>query len=345
MAMDTVIKEFKFVIRSMNWYLKRNKQYEADQLATWVKHNSNTNSTIKTAITNFTTLEHLVTAVESYFTHLETNKVDLDTDDKYFLSSFENLELFMINDTLCQLQKKLILQEEVVTNFNRMNINVNVTISDLDGTEEDLEDWFDNFDRIANSNGWTNEVKAFKLPCYLKDTTLLIWQNCTATDKKDYMALKKNILSKLMPVESCEFLFYSRKQKTAKSTIEFSLKLEKLAKKAFGAIDKEKDILKIFWEGLKFEIQKLLITATPKNMVEAVILAQRAEKLLSKETISQQNIRTVEEKTINALQKRESRSPSRSVSPNKDSPRERSTLCIHNNLLLENATTAIEWVI
>ena len=152
----------------------------------------------------------------------------------------------------------------------------------------------------------------------------MIWQNCTATDKKDYMALKKNILTKLMPVESCEFLFYSRKQKTAKSTIEFSLKLEKLAKKAFGAIDKEKDILKIFWEGLKFEIQKLLITATPKNMVEAVILAQRAEKLLSKETISQQNISTVEEKTINALQKRESRSPSRSVSPNKDSPRERS---------------------
>ena len=69
MAIDAVIKEFKFVIRSMNWYLKRNKQYEADQSATWVKHNSNTNNTIKTAITNFTTLEHPVTAVESYFTN------------------------------------------------------------------------------------------------------------------------------------------------------------------------------------------------------------------------------------------------------------------------------------
>jgi hypothetical protein len=136
MAIDTVIKEFKFVIRSMNWYLKRNKQYETDQLATRVKHNSNTNATIKTSVTDFTTLEYLVTAVESYFTHLNTNKIDLDTDDKYFLSSFENLELFMINE----LQKKLILQEEVVTNFNRMNINVNVTISDLDGTEENLED-------------------------------------------------------------------------------------------------------------------------------------------------------------------------------------------------------------
>jgi hypothetical protein len=136
MAIDTEIKEFKFVIRSMNWYLKRNKQYETDQLATRVKHNSNTNATIKTSVTDFTTLEYLVTAVESYFTHLNTNKIDLDTDDKYFLSSFENLELFMINE----LQKKLILQEEVVTNFNRMNINVNVTISDLDGTEENLED-------------------------------------------------------------------------------------------------------------------------------------------------------------------------------------------------------------
>jgi hypothetical protein len=136
MAIDTEIKEFKFVIRSMNWYLKRNKQYETDQLATRVKHNSNTNATIKTSVTDFTTLEYLVTAVESYFTHLNTNKIDLDTDDKYFLSSFENLELFMINE----LQKKLILQEEVVTNFNRMNINVNVTISDLDGSEENLED-------------------------------------------------------------------------------------------------------------------------------------------------------------------------------------------------------------
>jgi hypothetical protein len=82
-----------------------------------------------------------------------------------------------------------------------------------------------------------------------------------------------------MPAESCEFLFYSRKQKATESTVEFSLKLEKLAIKAFGAIDKDKIILKIFWEGLKFEIQKLLITALPKNMVEAVILAQRAEKL------------------------------------------------------------------
>ena len=140
MAIDTEIKEFKFVIRSMNWYLKRNKQYETDQLATRVKHNSNTNATIKTSVTDFTTLEYLVTAVESYFTHLNTNKIDLDTDDKYFLSSFENLELFMINETLSKLQKKQILQKEVVTNFKRMNINVNVTISDLDGTEENLED-------------------------------------------------------------------------------------------------------------------------------------------------------------------------------------------------------------
>ena len=80
-------------------------------------------------------------------------------------------------------------------------------------------------------------------------------------------------------------------------------------------------------------------------MVEAVILSQRAKKLLSKETIFQQNISTVEEKTINALQN-ESQEVLRDryyqirILHGKD-PR----LRIDNNLQLVNATTAIEWVI
>ena len=31
-----------------------------------------------------------------------------------------------------------------------MNINLNINIDCLDGTEEDLDDWFDNFERIGN---------------------------------------------------------------------------------------------------------------------------------------------------------------------------------------------------
>ena len=171
----------------------------------------------------------------------------------------------MINDTLFQLQKKLLIHsDEVATNFSKMNINVNINIDCLDGSEEDLDDWFDNFERIGNSNGWTNEIKAYKLPCYLKDTALLIWQSIGPVNRKDYNAIKSDIIKKLTPTESLEFAFYSRKQKPTESTIEYSLKLEKLARKAFGNVNKDNDILKIFWDGLKYEIRKLIITAKPK---------------------------------------------------------------------------------
>ena len=92
----------------------------------------------------------------------------------------------MINDTLFQLQKKLLIHsDEVATNFSKMNINLNINIDCLDGSEEDLDDWFDNFERIGNSNGWTNEIKAYKLPCYLKETAILIWRSIAPVNRKD----------------------------------------------------------------------------------------------------------------------------------------------------------------
>ena len=316
MAIDQVIMEFKSVIRSINWYIKRNKQYESTQFDTWKKGNAAGAQTITTALTTFT-IDTLVTDVEAYFKHLDTNKVDLDSEDKIFLSGFENLELFMINDTLFQLQKKLLIHsDEVATNFSKMNINVNINIDCLDGSEEDLDDWFDNFERIGNSNGWTNEIKAYKLPCYLKDTALLIWQSIGPVNRKDYNAIKSDIIKKLTPTESLEFAFYSRKQKPTESTIEYSLKLEKLARKAFGNVNKDNDILKIFWDGLKYEIRKLIITAIPKNIAEALEYAQKAEKLIGRE--SKQLPNKIEDVVpINAIQTNKPRSPSRSPSPHR----------------------------
>jgi len=317
MAIDGAFKEFKSVIRSINWYIKRNKQYESAQFDTWKKSNAAIATTITTAVTTFS-FDTLITNVEDYFKHIDANKIELDPEDKIFLSGFENLELFMVNDTLLVLQNKLLTHsEDVVTNFSKMNINVNINIECLDGTEEDLEDWFDNFERIGNANGWTNEIKAYKLPCYLKDTALLIWQNYGPVNKKDYNAIKSEIISKLTPTESLEYTFYSRKQKQTESTIEFSLRLQKLARKAFGTTNKDKDILKIFWQGLKLDIQKLVITATPKSLTEALEFAQKAEKLLGKELKDQPTVNAIEELSINAIHHSRTRSISRSPSPHK----------------------------
>ena len=312
--MNKVIAELRSVIRSLNWYLKRNKSYGNDQLITWQKNNAGYNTKITAALTNFDE-DHLIGAVETYFKHLDVSNIILETEDKYFLTNFENLELFMINEELIKLKAKYILEDEVVPNFQKMNLNIHLNIETLDGSEEEIEDWFENFERIGSSHGWTNEIKALKLPCHLKETALLIWQNCNPKDKKDYNANKKQILLKLLPVESKELLFNSRKQKDAETVIEFSLKLEKLARKAFGAANKEDDILKIIWEGLKVEIRRLTVSAKPKDLKDALEIAQLAEKLILN-TEKEHLTNLVKESLTNSVQ-RNSREQSRSPSPHR----------------------------
>ena len=337
MPISAALKEFKSVIRSLNWYLKRNKQYEAAQFDIWKKNNGTAEAAIKTALTNFK-IDNLVEAVEEYFKYIDINSVELDVDDKYFLANFENLENFMINDTLCNLKKKHMVQEDIATCFQKMNLNLNVTIESLDGTEDEIEDWFDNFDRIGNSNGWSNEIKAFKIPCYLKETALLIWQNCSPTDKKDYNAIKQQILSKLAPTDSRELIFYSRVQKESETVIEFCLRLEKLARKAFGTINKDKEILRIFWDGLKIDIRKLTVSASPKNLQEALEIAQKAEKLLagSREI---KEISKISEVQVSSIKHRNSRKESRSPTHAERARHSSKSFSPYRNYKQERATT------
>jgi hypothetical protein len=72
----------------------------------------------------------------------------------------------MINEELIKLKEKYILEDEVITNFQKLNLNIHLNIETLDGSEEEIEDWFENLERIGLSNGWTNEIKALKLPCH-----------------------------------------------------------------------------------------------------------------------------------------------------------------------------------
>jgi hypothetical protein len=51
--MNSIAVEFRSVIRSLNWYLKRNKSYGNDQLINWQKTNAGYNTKITTALTDF----------------------------------------------------------------------------------------------------------------------------------------------------------------------------------------------------------------------------------------------------------------------------------------------------
>ena len=151
MTIDTVLDEIKSIIRSINWYLKRNKQYDTAQFNTWKKNNATAEAAITTALTTFT-FDVLVVTVEDFFKYKDTNILELDNDEKYFLANFEDIELFMINEELCKLKNTHKVEEDISTCFQKINLNVNITMECLDGTEDEIDDWFDNFERIANYN-------------------------------------------------------------------------------------------------------------------------------------------------------------------------------------------------
>ena len=50
----------------------------------------------------------------------------------------------MINEKLIKLNEKYTLEDDVVTNFQKLNIHLN--IENLDGSEEEIQDWFENFE-------------------------------------------------------------------------------------------------------------------------------------------------------------------------------------------------------
>ena len=145
---------------------------------------------------------------------------------------------------------------------------------------------FDNFERISASAGWKAAIKGIKLPTYLRESALLVWESLKTVDKTDYDVIKKEVLTMLKSTESLEDSFYRRKQKSSESVDDFVLKLTKLGRKALNKLsecDQNAEILKRFKENLVPEIRKMLVSTDPSDLATATNLARKAEKILTEE--------------------------------------------------------------
>jgi hypothetical protein len=163
------------------------------------------------------------------------------------------MEIFMQEDQLAELADQHIPDKtlcNITTTMQKMNIDVKINIEKLEGNEEEeIDDWFDNFERIGNANGWTKEIKAIKLPCYLTDRALLVFQSAPLEKRQCYEDMKNLIKTRLTAnFESHTQKFFNRTQKDAETVIEFALRLEKLSRKAFQNENREKYVLKVFWD-------------------------------------------------------------------------------------------------
>jgi hypothetical protein len=316
----TLADDFRILIKSFNWYNNRGKVFGETEFRKWKRGHSAADTNITSKLTDFA-FETMTKHVRDFYKYVLENNLELEQCDKTFLNNYENSELFQIDEALEDIRSKKLgsTMDSICQNLGKVSLNVNVSIDSLDGNEEDPQDWFENFERIGISNGWTEEILAVKLPCYLKDTPLLVWQSIDNREKSNYKKVKQTILDQFKSDESYEQLFYNRKQKENESCLEYALKLEKLAKRAFPGIDREKETIRVFSKGTLANIKQLILMTSPRTLKEAVEAARKAEEFL-KENNNNKEIQSVKEQTeteINTMrQERRSR-------PEKTDPRRR----------------------
>jgi hypothetical protein len=217
--MDGILKEFEFVIRSMNYYANRiaskrqADDYNVEKFNKWVNNHRDIYNEITTVLADFN-FDSLVKYTIVYFKTKEANK-DFSLADKFFLNtSIFQLKLFEDCDALSAIwennfvdsdesseedekddaEKIAQLNQSIVDSMKQLSTNSGkrLLLEKLSGSEgEDIEEWFEDYERLAGAEGWSNDLLGLKLPSYLKDTALLTWKNMKETERCSYEAIKK----------------------------------------------------------------------------------------------------------------------------------------------------------
>ena len=304
---DNTFVNFKSVLRSLTFYGKKVPpvNYDNGKFQTWLQNHGTENTQILLTHQNFN-FNRIVPVTQEYFQYLINNNKVADRHDLAFLRVLPDIDLFAENHELDDLKEDILNptaninqglnqnilgSQALVTQVQNMRISAHINIDKLTGTEDDIEEWFSNYERLANAEGWTNNILGTRIPSYLSDTALLIWKNMLV-NKTSYDAIKKAILDELSCERSYLTEFCTRCQLDTETVVDFSQKIQWLASKCdLDAQSKNEQILKRFWKGLNPEIRKLILSQSPLDLTCAVKMAKDAEKFLQEQ---------IETKQINA---------------------------------------------
>ena len=153
-----------------------------------------------------------------------------------------------------------------------------ITIDKLTGKEEDVPEWFNDFSRLAVGASWTSVICGQRVSQYLTDDALMVWKQMPA-DQNEFSAVKAHMIEQFKPLVDYMTQFCTRKQKNGESVLQFGLAVKHLAKEA-GQHTNTVLMQRLFWEGLSFEIKKLVVSAKPTSLDDAIAEAREAEKLV-----------------------------------------------------------------
>lgn len=168
-----------------------------------------------------------------------------------------------------------------------------VPIDALKNDKQDVEDWFDYFDRAAKGNGWDKCIKGAKLPLYLKGEAEYIWKQMKKVDQYNYFEVRKNLLEKLQSDDKrleAASKFFSITQREDQAVIDFARRLKKLAKQS-GRLN-NKDIIGRLRSAMHKEIALATITVQTKSLSKFIKSCKAAETCLQSK--QHQNISAVQ---------------------------------------------------
>ena len=162
------------------------------------------------------------------------------------------------------------------------------SIENLVDSEDDVENWFSNYERLTNANGWSKEEKGMKVSIWFREKALHIWNEMNSADKQNYDKVKERIISKICQDNEISSLrdFFNRVQTPSESVNDYAISVKKAFGKAFRT-NQEKDpkvLLERFRSGLIPDIQESIVGTKTDDWDQIVKLASDVEKILKLKT-------------------------------------------------------------
>ena len=106
--------------------------------------------------------------IQTYYKYLDNNDKEWYSVDETFLKSFENSEMFMEDEILEKIRDKKVSRssnlsdiavQQLASQVGNINLNVILNIDNLEGNEEDLDEWFKSFERVYRSKTRKTMIK------------------------------------------------------------------------------------------------------------------------------------------------------------------------------------------